>query len=423
MTAAARLPVAAPAGEGKAVSTSAAAPQQGVLSEILQSGPASVTQFSTLLEGIGKKTLHLAAKLVAVQGDPLPCGFESAMEQINGNSLPLGMSLPATLLSHGTVAEQSAASLVGDGSSTDEPGELSEPLDPYIPIPATFFPTTTKPGSTLPPTALDNPSTAPSSTDHPFPEGGRNILPVPRLVDAISAIGITAQDGGDSSETLSIPLIDQTSVTGTRLVANAGTTSSAVAEFDLLAHGLSIKKGAAQRPLPDLAIGADRGLLAATQHTSNSPADGVKWTASVPVAADDPQWGRAFGERVMWMVNQNIQSARVHLNPPELGPVELRVAVRHDQVSINVITHHASTRDLLENALPHLRDMLFQNGMNLGSTQFSDRNAADGRNTSHDLLEGSPAPTGEEPDIDGDDTLTPVSSAARTAIGLIDAYA
>jgi len=423
LPASAKLPVTAPAGEGKAQPVSGAAPQQGVLSAILQSGPASMAQFSALLAGAGKKTFPIAAKPDAAQGSPLSSGREFATAQINGNSLPLVLNLPSTLLSHDPVSEQSAAPLVADASSTDETGEVPETLDPYIPIPAVIVPTITKQRSTLSTAALDNPPPSLNATAHPLPEGGRNILPLPRLVDPTSATFITEQDAGAGSEGFPAPLIDQTSITGTRLEAPVSTPPAAIAEFDLLVHGLNVRKGAPLRPLSDLAVGGDRGLLAAHVQASDNPADAVKWTASVPVAADDPQWGRAFGERVMWMVNQNIQSARVHLNPPELGPVELRVAVRSEQVSINVITHHAATRDLLENALPHLRDMLSQNGMNLASTQFSDRNAADGRNAAHDLAERHLAPAGKEPDVVGDDTPPLVSAVERTAIGLIDAYA
>ncbi|MGB5395661.1 MAG: flagellar hook-length control protein FliK, partial [Gammaproteobacteria bacterium] len=38
-----------------------------------------------------------------------------------------------------------------------------------------------------------------------------------------------------------------------------------------------------------------------------------------------PDWNQGLGRQIMWMVNQNMQSAEIRLNPAHLGPIEVRI--------------------------------------------------------------------------------------------------
>lgn len=78
-------------------------------------------------------------------------------------------------------------------------------------------------------------------------------------------------------------------------------------------------------------------------------------------------WGGAVGEKVLWMANQNSQVAELHLNPPNLGPLEVRLTVTNDQASAIFVSHHSAVRDAIETALPRLREMLADNGIMLGN--------------------------------------------------------
>ena len=62
-----------------------------------------------------------------------------------------------------------------------------------------------------------------------------------------------------------------------------------------------------------------------------------------------------MGNRVMWMVTKNVQHAEIRLNPAELGPLEVRVAVNRDETSILFTSQHMAVRDAVEAALPRLR--------------------------------------------------------------------
>lgn len=79
-----------------------------------------------------------------------------------------------------------------------------------------------------------------------------------------------------------------------------------------------------------------------------------------------PEWGEAFQQRVNWLVSQNIQSARIQVDPKELGPIEIKIEVTKDnQTHVVFNSHSGATRDMLEQQLPRLKEMLEQQGVDL----------------------------------------------------------
>jgi flagellar hook-length control protein FliK len=45
-------------------------------------------------------------------------------------------------------------------------------------------------------------------------------------------------------------------------------------------------------------------------------------------------WDRGVGQQVLWMVNNKQQTAQIRLNPPELGPIEVKVSVQNDTAQV-----------------------------------------------------------------------------------------
>jgi hypothetical protein len=124
----------------------------------------------------------------------------------------------------------------------------------------------------------------------------------------------------------------------------------------------------------------------------------------IPVG--QPGWDKAMGEKIQWMVGRHIQTAEVKLTPPNLGPLEIRVSLQHDQTSVNFVAPQAPTREAIEAALPRLREMLGEAHLNL-----VDVNVGQGKDTGssqqgmHERTKsvypggGEPAPPLEEPSI------------------------
>jgi flagellar hook-length control protein FliK len=76
-------------------------------------------------------------------------------------------------------------------------------------------------------------------------------------------------------------------------------------------------------------------------------------------------WADQLGARVTWMVDRGEQVASLRLSPENMGPVEVRIAVREGETSVWFGATQAETRAALEQSLPRLREMLGASGLSL----------------------------------------------------------
>jgi flagellar hook-length control protein FliK len=92
---------------------------------------------------------------------------------------------------------------------------------------------------------------------------------------------------------------------------------------------------------------------------------------SVQVPVGSVGWGESLGQKVLWMAGQQTHVAELRLDPPHLGPMEVRLTVSNDQVTAIFISHQPAVRDALEAAMPRLREMFAESGMLLGDAMVS----------------------------------------------------
>jgi flagellar hook-length control protein FliK len=102
---------------------------------------------------------------------------------------------------------------------------------------------------------------------------------------------------------------------------------------------------------------------------SSAPPPPVKLALSPAVGSDG--WGTALGKQVIWMGNTNNQSAELHLNPPDLGPLKVTLTINDNQAQAMFVSAHQSVRSALEAAMPQLRNSLAESGISLGNTSVS----------------------------------------------------
>ena len=168
--------------------------------------------------------------------------------------------------------------------------------------------------------------------------------------------------------------------TASMMAATANVTSSS------LQQGLDIKAQIANNPL----------VIAATEHAfvelkeiasttvGNSPltaeaaqayrsTNGAVLQTAVALAVGKPGWSEAVIQRVMWMSSQNISRAEIALNPPELGPMHVKISSTGDQASVVFSSNHGSVRDALDQSLSRLREMMEHQGINLSDVNVSDQ--------------------------------------------------
>lgn len=137
---------------------------------------------------------------------------------------------------------------------------------------------------------------------------------------------------------------------------------------------------------------------------------------SIPVTVGQPQWSQAVGEKVLWLAAQNVTAAEIRLDPPDLGPMQVKVSLNQEQASVSFTSHHAGVRELLDQNLPRLRDMFNEQGLNLVNVDVSDRSFQRHQGEAKEQ-HGQGGAT--EPVED----LTPVSVSAIVQQRLVDHYA
>lgn len=145
-------------------------------------------------------------------------------------------------------------------------------------------------------------------------------------------------------------------------------------------------------------------------------------SAAVPVPVGKPGWSEAVVDKVMWFSAQQLSSAEIQLNPPELGPLQVRVSTHQDQTSVYFSSHHAAVRDALDQTLPRLREMMDNQGIQLLDVGVGEHGSAR-QQAFRGEGEGRSGPGAEGEADDGAAEAAGVGMRAPVAVGLVDAYA
>ncbi|PKY11262.1 hypothetical protein B1757_05600 [Acidithiobacillus marinus] len=99
-----------------------------------------------------------------------------------------------------------------------------------------------------------------------------------------------------------------------------------------------------------------------TQVTASSPGQ----VLAAPVGAN-PQWGQALGQQIQVLLGQDIQQAKLQLNPPHLGPLEVHLDIQaNGQANATFFSPHPEVLQAITNAIPQLQQSFAAAGMSLG---------------------------------------------------------
>lgn len=96
-----------------------------------------------------------------------------------------------------------------------------------------------------------------------------------------------------------------------------------------------------------------------------------------------PEASVQLKEQMVMMVRDNVQMAEIRLDPADLGAMHVKLSMQQDQLAVQFVVQTSQTRDLMEQQMPRLRELLQQQGIELsqGSVQQeqnSGRQASDG---------------------------------------------
>ncbi|MBZ0333959.1 flagellar hook-length control protein FliK [Marinobacter sp. AL4B] len=252
----------------------------------------------------------------------------------------------------------------------------------------------TKPSSQAADEASD---TAPVGESHEQADS-----PAPLTFANLQSLMPTNGSAGTAGGTVNVAMVNS-GLPGKPLVANgqgAGTGGLiSNAQFsDLLAANVTTETARPVDPTSMLSSPRFQGALdnAAQQvmqgklaGDANIPLRGYSTTVDVPVG--QAEWGDKVMGKLSWLTAKNLQVAEIHLTPPDMGPMEVKVRVQNDQAAVTVHAANPVVREQLELHSNRLRDMLAEQGVALSEFDVSDQRGgqADAEGDSSGQGEGS----------------------------------
>jgi flagellar hook-length control protein FliK len=167
--------------------------------------------------------------------------------------------------------------------------------------------------------------------------------------------------------------------------------------------------------------GGGDGAAALQQLTTNAAGAsndaGPVPSLRVHADVDSGEFPQSLADRVSFMVDNGWSNAKLQVNPPQLGPIELQIAVQGDHAQVIMSTHSAVTRDALESSAPKLREMLSSQGFTQVNVDVSQRSFQE-RSAYSPPYAWTPSSA---------DSAAPAaassSAAPRVPLGVLDAYA
>jgi flagellar hook-length control protein FliK len=172
----------------------------------------------------------------------------------------------------------------------------------------------------------------------------------------------TGADAINRIETKAAPAGEQTQqVSQTRQQQADPAQLAATAKIDVHAEAAPLKEAA---PAITIAPAAQSALDMAKAAVA-APAD--KLSSRVGTQA----WDQQLGQKIVFMAAGGEQSATMELNPPDLGPLQVVLSVNKDQATAAFTSATPEVRQALEAALPKLREMMSDAGIQLGSATVS----------------------------------------------------
>lgn len=135
------------------------------------------------------------------------------------------------------------------------------------------------------------------------------------------------------------------------------------------------------------------------------------------------RWATEMGDRLAWVANNRFSAATLQVNPPQLGPIEVRIALNGDQAAVSFAAVQPQTREAIQQALPALAASLAGQGLTLGQTSVGSQNQPQQGN---DGQRGNAGPGLMVAGVTGTGAVASGSAASgltRGGQGLVDTFA
>lgn len=216
-----------------------------------------------------------------------------------------------------------------------------------------------------------------------YPEIEGNLFTTGKGISPLPPFALMGEESGQTSSTLSRPA---TAMSPAQIEPSAQAISEQV-QMDLTAPRLETAEGVLSAITAKEVVGIKAGQN--PHPTSESPVSGIilhtpsrpeslsptpaSVVSELALHINQKNWSQLVGQQLVWMAQNHAQQAEIKVNPAHLGPIEVHLSLHQDQANINFFAHEAMVRDVLEKALPTLREMFSNHGLQLNQANISDQ--------------------------------------------------
>ncbi len=97
--------------------------------------------------------------------------------------------------------------------------------------------------------------------------------------------------------------------------------------------------------------------------------------AQLPLQLTKELANEQVAEKVQMMMSKNLKNLDIRLDPPEFGRMQIRMTMNNDLANVHFTVSNPQARDLIEQTLPRLREMLAQQGMQLADSSVQQQSS------------------------------------------------
>jgi flagellar hook-length control protein FliK len=187
--------------------------------------------------------------------------------------------------------------------------------------------------------------------------------------------------------------------------------------------GTALSAGRFQSALDLVAQQGASGTNAAAKLAAETAGPLRSYATSIDVPVGHAEWGDKLVGKLSWLTARNMSVAEIHLTPPDMGPMEVKVRVQNEQANITVHSANPVVRDQLELHSHRLRDMLGEQGLSLAGFDVSDSSRQQTGEQGAGDGEGSEGHSSSLADTDGGDEQRNAGSLDLSWKGEVDIFA
>jgi len=109
-----------------------------------------------------------------------------------------------------------------------------------------------------------------------------------------------------------------------------------------------------------------------SQHLSTiKQASATATQIEIKQSINSPNWSKAFVENMSMISLSKKQMAEIRLDPPDLGPISVKIHQHMGETTIQFQVHHSDVKQMVETNITKLRDALSQQGLDNVNIELS----------------------------------------------------